>query len=124
MPSIDTYPFKDLILRPPYREIRHTLSGPNLVVKPWYDSKGLDVMKMEELKGIHSPVLSISERNTRINNILSHLVAPGFEEPFGDADATDEEQDRLDSDLESDDDGDDSEMGEATYAPTDDEDLA
>ncbi|MCD7464343.1 hypothetical protein HAX54_052537 [Datura stramonium] len=60
---------KDLILRPLYREIRHTLSGPNSVAS----------------------------------------VGLGFEEPFDHDDAIDEEQARVDSDLESDDDdGDDS----------------
>ncbi|MCD7461884.1 hypothetical protein HAX54_047337 [Datura stramonium] len=43
-------------------------------------------------------------------------VGPGSEEPFDDDDATDEEQARVDSDLESDgDDGDDSEMGQALF---------
>ncbi|MCE0481829.1 hypothetical protein HAX54_039912 [Datura stramonium] len=46
----------------------------------------------------------------------------GFEEPFDDDDATDEEQVRVNSNFESDDDGDDFEMGEAIFAHTDDED--
>ncbi|MCD7473174.1 hypothetical protein HAX54_014827, partial [Datura stramonium] len=58
---------------------------------------GLDVMKTKELEGIHGPVLSISKRD-----------GPGFEEPFDDDDAMDEEQARVNSNLESDDDGDDS----------------
>ncbi|MCD7453474.1 hypothetical protein HAX54_021066 [Datura stramonium] len=45
-------------------------------------------------------------------------VGPGFEEPFDDDDATNEDQARVDSDLESDDDKDDSEIGEAAFAPT------
>ncbi|MCE3051990.1 hypothetical protein HAX54_051365 [Datura stramonium] len=50
-------------------------------------------------------------------------VGPEFEEPFDDNDATDNEQDRVDFDLKSDgDDGEDIEMGEASYAPTNDED--
>ncbi|MCD9640229.1 hypothetical protein HAX54_025411, partial [Datura stramonium] len=87
--NIDPHVIKDLILRPPYREIGHTLSGPNSVAspflreqqideevvdyRPWYDPKGLDVTKMKEPECIHGPVLSISERNARIDNVLSHL---------------------------------------------------
>ncbi|MCD7461523.1 hypothetical protein HAX54_046340 [Datura stramonium] len=71
-----------------------------------YDLKGLDVTKTKKPEGIHGPVLSIS-----------------FEEPFDDDDLTDDEKARIDSDLEFDgDDGEYSEMGEAAYAPTDDED--
>ncbi|MCD7454179.1 hypothetical protein HAX54_023893 [Datura stramonium] len=51
-----------------------------------------------------------------------YRVGLGFKELFDDDDATDEEQARVDSNLESDDNGDDSEMGEATFALTDDED--
>ncbi|MCD7457811.1 hypothetical protein HAX54_036250 [Datura stramonium] len=49
-------------------------------------------------------------------------VDPEFEEFLNDDDATDEEVTRVDSDIESDDDKDDSKMGEAALAPTDDED--
>ncbi|MCE3216263.1 hypothetical protein HAX54_005778 [Datura stramonium] len=49
-------------------------------------------------------------------------VGPCFEEPFNDDDATNEEQAGVNSNLESDDNGDDSEMREASFAPTDDED--
>ncbi|MCD7458298.1 hypothetical protein HAX54_037826, partial [Datura stramonium] len=49
-------------------------------------------------------------------------VGPGFEEPLDDDDAMDEEQARVDSDLESDDDEDDSKIGEATFPPTKDDD--
>ncbi|MCD9640866.1 hypothetical protein HAX54_026576, partial [Datura stramonium] len=48
-------------------------------------------------------------------------VGSGFDEPQDDDDATDEEQAKVDSDLESDDDEDDFEMGEVAFAPTDDE---
>ncbi|MCD7473202.1 hypothetical protein HAX54_014858 [Datura stramonium] len=89
---------------------------------PRYDSKGLDVTKTKEPKGIHGLVLSISERNMRIDNHSRVLfrVGLGFVEPFND-DAIDEEQARVDSDLESDDDGDDAEMGEVAFASIDDE---
>ncbi|MCD7462478.1 hypothetical protein HAX54_048633, partial [Datura stramonium] len=40
-----------------------------------------------------------------------HKVGPSFEEPFDYDDATDKEHARVDSDLESDDEGDDFEMG-------------
>ncbi|MCD7455254.1 hypothetical protein HAX54_027513 [Datura stramonium] len=105
--------------------------------RPRYDPKGIDVTKIQDPDGIHGPVLSISEHHERIDNMLSHLygmqmlqlrmngvteeVGPGLEKPQDD-DATDEEQARVDSNLESDDDEDYSEMGEATLAPTDDED--
>ncbi|MCD7461249.1 hypothetical protein HAX54_045733 [Datura stramonium] len=88
-----------------------------------YDPRGLDMIKTKEPEGLHGPVLSISENNMRIDNILSHLygiVGPGFEEPFDDDDPTDSERARCNSDLESN--VDDSEIGEAIYAPTDDED--
>ncbi|MCD9646245.1 hypothetical protein HAX54_035934 [Datura stramonium] len=39
----------------------------------WYDLTGLDVPKTKEPKGIHDPVLSISECNVRIDNVLRHL---------------------------------------------------
>ncbi|MCD7465344.1 hypothetical protein HAX54_001070 [Datura stramonium] len=82
-----------------------------------YDPKRLDVTKRKELKGIHGPVLSINKRNAFFDNGLSHLVGPGFEKPFDDDDSIDEEQDGVNSGLESDDDGDDSEMGGSYFCP-------
>ncbi|MCD9640840.1 hypothetical protein HAX54_026545 [Datura stramonium] len=41
--------------------------------RPWHDPKGLDVTKTKEPEIQHNLVLSISERNAHINNILSHL---------------------------------------------------
>ncbi|MCE3215058.1 hypothetical protein HAX54_000708 [Datura stramonium] len=91
--------------------------------------KEIDVIKTKDPDGIHGPVPSISERNALIDNVLSHLygmqtlqVGPIFEEPLGNDDVTDEEQARVDSELEFDNDGDDFEMGEAAFAPIDDED--
>ncbi|MCD7467525.1 hypothetical protein HAX54_005020 [Datura stramonium] len=49
-------------------------------------------------------------------------VGTGCEEPLDDDDATDKEQVRVDSDLESDDKEEDSKMGEVVLAPTDNED--
>ncbi|MCD7454126.1 hypothetical protein HAX54_023544 [Datura stramonium] len=147
-PSIDPQGIKDLIFRPPYREIRHTLSGPNSVVtwaynqqyrdqqieeevvdySPRYEPKGLEVTKTKETKGIHDLMLSISKHNMRIDNVHSHLSSMkmlhlSFEEPIDDDDATNKEQARVDYNLECDsDDEDHSEMGEAAYAPTDDKD--
>ncbi|MCD9639185.1 hypothetical protein HAX54_023561 [Datura stramonium] len=66
-------------------------------------------------------IRSRSRGQTKLK-LESELGRPGFEEPFDDDDAADEEQAIVDSDLESDDDGDDSEMGEAAFSPTDDED--
>ncbi|MCD9644544.1 hypothetical protein HAX54_032804 [Datura stramonium] len=61
--------------------------------RPRYDPNGLDMMRKMEPEGIHGPILSINK-----------------------------EQARVDSDLESDDDGDYSEIGEATFSPIDDKD--
>ncbi|MCE5166009.1 hypothetical protein HAX54_013994, partial [Datura stramonium] len=41
--------------------------------KPRYDPKGLEVIKTKDPEGLYSLVLSISEKNGRTNNILSHL---------------------------------------------------
>ncbi|MCD9641728.1 hypothetical protein HAX54_028154 [Datura stramonium] len=49
-------------------------------------------------------------------------VGPGFEEPLDDDVATDEEMERVDSDIESDEEEEDSGMREAALALTDDED--
>ncbi|MCD9644967.1 hypothetical protein HAX54_033595, partial [Datura stramonium] len=51
-----------------------------------------------------------------------YKVGLGFEEPLYNNDATDEEQARVNSKLESNDDEDDSTMEEASLLPTDDED--
>ncbi|MCD7472096.1 hypothetical protein HAX54_013035, partial [Datura stramonium] len=49
-------------------------------------------------------------------------VGLGYEEPLDDDVATEDEMERVDSDVESsDDDEEDSEMGEAALAPTNDE---
>ncbi|MCE0480765.1 hypothetical protein HAX54_037873 [Datura stramonium] len=57
------------------------------------------------------------------NSRALYRFRPKFEEPFDGDDATNDEKDRVDSDLESDgDDGKDSEMGKVAYAPTNDED--
>ncbi|MCD7454827.1 hypothetical protein HAX54_026170 [Datura stramonium] len=89
--------------------------------RPRYDPEGIDVTKTKDPKGIHGSVLSISERNACINNVLSHLygiVGPSFEEPFDDDEATGEENAIVYFDLESDDDGDDSKMGEVVFDRT------
>ncbi|MCD9644551.1 hypothetical protein HAX54_032832 [Datura stramonium] len=43
--------------------------------RPRYDPKGLDVTKKKELDYIHGLVLSISERNACIDNVLSYLYS-------------------------------------------------
>ncbi|MCD9646823.1 hypothetical protein HAX54_037009 [Datura stramonium] len=53
---------------------------------------------------------------------LMERFGPRFDEPLDDVDAIDEERARVNSDLESDDDEDDSEMGEVALALIDDED--
>ncbi|MCD9642791.1 hypothetical protein HAX54_029804 [Datura stramonium] len=41
--------------------------------RPRYDPKSIDLMKIKDPKGMHDPMLSISERHARIDNVLSHL---------------------------------------------------
>ncbi|MCE0481322.1 hypothetical protein HAX54_039001 [Datura stramonium] len=126
--------------------------------RPDYDPRGIEVTKKKEPEGINGLVLSVNERNVRIDNILSHLygiqilqlrmnglmeeqlqqlnidyplrehsraffnVCLGYEEPFDDDVAKKDEMARVESDLVcSDDNEEDSEMGEAAPAPTDDE---
>ncbi|MCE3051081.1 hypothetical protein HAX54_048874 [Datura stramonium] len=93
--------------------------------RPRYNLKELNLMKTKDSEDIYGPVLSNNEHNARIDNVLNHLysmkmlqlriVGLGFEEPFDDDDAIDEEQARVVSYLESDDDGDDSDMGELLF---------
>ncbi|MCD7467609.1 hypothetical protein HAX54_005149 [Datura stramonium] len=83
---------------------------------------GVDVTKTKEPKGINGPVLTVNERNARIDEMLSHLVGLGYKEPLDDDVAMEDEMARVDSDIESsDDDEEDFEMGEAVLAPTNDE---
>ncbi|MCD7467270.1 hypothetical protein HAX54_004599 [Datura stramonium] len=89
-PNVDPQPFVDLMKKPPYRNIRNTLCGPNSVAR-WTCHQQFGV-------------------GTR------------YKEPLDDDVATEDEMARVDSDIESsDDDEEDSEMGEAALAPTDDE---
>ncbi|MCD7455026.1 hypothetical protein HAX54_026809 [Datura stramonium] len=68
-------------------------------------------------------VISVNEHDARIDNMLSHLVGPGFEEPLDDDVATKDEMVRVESDIESRDAvEEDPEMGETALSPTDDED--
>ncbi|MCD9560239.1 hypothetical protein HAX54_018743 [Datura stramonium] len=79
-----------------------------------------DVIKTKEPEGKQGPELSIKEHLHQLNMdypLSEHLrslyrVGLGFEESFDDDDATDEEQAKVDSD----DDGDDSEMEKATFS--------
>ncbi|MCE0480638.1 hypothetical protein HAX54_037664, partial [Datura stramonium] len=41
--------------------------------RPAYDPRGVDVTKTKELEDINGLVLTVNERNARIDNILSHL---------------------------------------------------
>ncbi|MCE3049712.1 hypothetical protein HAX54_045583, partial [Datura stramonium] len=41
--------------------------------KPVYDPRGIDVSNTKEPEGIHSPGLSINERNAQIGNMLDHM---------------------------------------------------
>ncbi|MCD7473268.1 hypothetical protein HAX54_015046 [Datura stramonium] len=101
--------------------------------RPNYDLKGIDVTKTKDPEGIHSPLRMnglIEEKLLQLNmdypfSEYSRALCrggPGFDEPLDDDDATDEEYTRVDSMLESDQDEDNFEMGEAALSPTDDED--
>ncbi|MCD7451734.1 hypothetical protein HAX54_013215 [Datura stramonium] len=97
----------------------HDIKEEKVDYRPAYDLRGIDMTKTKESKGINGPVLSVNERNARINSMLSYL----YGEPLDDDDvATEDEMARINSDLESSDDNEeDSEMGKAALAPTDDE---
>ncbi|MCD7468804.1 hypothetical protein HAX54_007297 [Datura stramonium] len=100
----------------------HVIEEEEADYRPTYDPRGIDVKKTKEPEGINGPVLAVNERNARIDNMLSHLVWPGYEEPLDDDVATEDEMARVDSDIESsDDEEEDSKMEKATLAPTNDE---
>ncbi|MCE2054921.1 hypothetical protein HAX54_041640 [Datura stramonium] len=100
----------------------HQIEEEETDYRPVYDQRGIDMTKTKELEGVYGPLLSVNECNARIDNMLSHLVGPGFEEPLDDGVSTEDEMARVDSDIEySDVEEEDSEMGEAALAPTDDE---
>ncbi|MCE0481977.1 hypothetical protein HAX54_040204 [Datura stramonium] len=69
--------------------------------RPTYDPRGIGVTKTKDPEGINGPVLSVNEPNARIDNMLSHLIRHGFEEPLDDDVATEDEMARIDSDIES-----------------------
>ncbi|MCD7462603.1 hypothetical protein HAX54_048890 [Datura stramonium] len=101
----------------------HDIEEEEADYRPTYDPRRVDVTKTKEPKGINSLFLAVNERNARIDNMLSHLyIGPGYDEPLDDDVATEDEMERVDSDIESsDDDEEDSEMREAALAPTDNE---
>ncbi|MCE3216513.1 hypothetical protein HAX54_006759 [Datura stramonium] len=111
----------------------HDIEEEEADYRPAYDPRGIEVTKTKEPEGINGPVLFFNEHNARIDNMLSHLynyplsehsralcrVGPGYEEPLDDDVSMEDEMTRVDSDLESSDDNEeDSEMGEAALAPT------
>ncbi|MCD7472654.1 hypothetical protein HAX54_013953 [Datura stramonium] len=115
------------------------------------DGKKMDVTKTNEPKAHHDPILYVFERNAKNDSYQSHIygiailqlrlsrrlnayyplnehararcrVRAEYEEPVDNEIPTNVTQAREDSNVESDDsNGEDSEMGEAAYAPTDDE---
>ncbi|MCD7459678.1 hypothetical protein HAX54_041610 [Datura stramonium] len=90
--------------------------------RPTFDPRWIDVTKTKEPEGINDPVLFVNKRSVRIDNILSDLVGTGYEEPLDDDVAIEDEMARVDSDIEfSDDNEEDSEMGEAALSYTDNE---
>ncbi|MCD9559299.1 hypothetical protein HAX54_017173 [Datura stramonium] len=102
----------------------HAIEEEEVDYRPVYDPGGIDVTKTKESEGIHDPFLSINERTARTDNISSHMyVGPGFEEPLDDDLSTEDEIARVDSYIESSNvEEEDFEMGEAAFAPTNDED--
>ncbi|MCD9644621.1 hypothetical protein HAX54_033008, partial [Datura stramonium] len=78
-----------------------------------------DVTKTKEPKVVNGPVLYVNECNGRIDNMLSHL----YDMQMLQLRMNGDRMARVDSDIESSDvEEEDSEMGEAALAPTDDED--
>ncbi|MCD7468478.1 hypothetical protein HAX54_006725 [Datura stramonium] len=108
----------------------HQIEEKVVYFRPRYDPKRIDVTNTADPEVIHGPVLSIKEQLQKLNMeypLSEHSVAlcrvePGFDELLDDDDATEEEQVRVDSNLESNNDKDNSETGEAALGPTDDED--
>ncbi|MCD7458034.1 hypothetical protein HAX54_036967 [Datura stramonium] len=80
-PNVDPQPFVDMVKKPPYRNIRHTLCALTLLHGGLatnnldYDPRGVDVTKTKEPEGINGPVLTVNEHNVRIDNMLSHLYS-------------------------------------------------
>ncbi|MCD9639742.1 hypothetical protein HAX54_024463, partial [Datura stramonium] len=101
----------------------HDIEEEEVDDRPPYDPRGIYIAKTKEPEGINSPVLFVNKHNARIDSMLSHLygiVGIGFEEPLDDYIAIEDEMARVDSDIESSDDNEeDSEIGEASLAPTD-----
>ncbi|MCD7469014.1 hypothetical protein HAX54_007629, partial [Datura stramonium] len=94
-----------------------------------YDPRGVHMTKIKEPEGINGPVLTVNERNARIDNMLSYLFGmqmlqfrmngswAWIQGAFVDDMAMEDKMARVDSDIESsDDDEEDSEMGEAALA--------
>ncbi|MCD9559669.1 hypothetical protein HAX54_017808 [Datura stramonium] len=54
----------------------HDIDEEEADYRPAYDTRGIDVTKTKEPKGINSPVFSVNERNAQIDNMLSLLYAP------------------------------------------------
>ncbi|MCD9641343.1 hypothetical protein HAX54_027497 [Datura stramonium] len=94
----------------------HDIEEEEADYRPDYDPRWIDVIKTKEPKGINGPVLFVNERNMQIENMSSHLY--GYEEALDDDVATEDDMAKVESDIESSDDNEeDSEMGEAALAP-------
>ncbi|MCE0481490.1 hypothetical protein HAX54_039265 [Datura stramonium] len=101
----------------------HQIEEEEMDYRPRYYPRGIDVTNDKELEGVHGTVLSFNVRNARIDNMLSHLVGLGFEEPLDDDVAIEDEMARVDSDIESSDaEKEDSELRKAALVPIDEED--
>ncbi|MCE3051124.1 hypothetical protein HAX54_048948 [Datura stramonium] len=66
----------------------HDIEEEEADYRPAYNPRGIDVTKTKEPEDINGPVLSVNERNARIENLLSHLYRSGFKEPLDDDVAT------------------------------------
>ncbi|MCE0482447.1 hypothetical protein HAX54_041237 [Datura stramonium] len=161
-PHVDPQSFVNIVKKPPYRDIRHTLCGSNSVAR-WtrHQQFGERVCLVYELmtemlinvgvliKNVLKRARMKKGQNFGFGGLLTRFLrghdieeeeadyrpaydrgidvtkmksGPRYEDPLDDDMATEDEMERVDVDIEySDDNEEDSEMGEASLAPTDDE---
>ncbi|MCD7457650.1 hypothetical protein HAX54_035682 [Datura stramonium] len=74
----------------------HNIEKEEADYRPSYDPRGVDVTKTKEPEGINGPVLTVNKHNARIDNMLSHLVGPVYEEPLDDDVAMEDKMEKVD----------------------------
>ncbi|MCE3051126.1 hypothetical protein HAX54_048950 [Datura stramonium] len=83
-----------------------------------HGSKRARILSEDEHEDVNMAPVQL--RRYGLHWVIEKEVGPGYEEPLDDDVSTEDEMTRVDSDIESsDDDEEDSEMGEAALAPTD-----